>query len=298
MSDFTFHVDTRPMAESVDSVSQQVTVVGTALTAMQAAVVKAEKEAADQICRNIDGGFFLLIRSKLSRSISEYSSAINSQLISMMETGKAIERMHDQMEGDFHAIKKRYMKLFSSLDKELETRVHELDKPAAQLAAKRDQLITGRIRSDQALTLCQSNDMQTTLSVLQSARIKRRTERFIEAASQNVQETQNYRNRYAGIMSGSSGEKGEVCVPVLYAEQSSMFEGGGSVGQIYAPEHAPESLKSRIDDVIDRQAAAIPEQSEREKEEIRAAFLKMIDEAGLDQRIAERMAALYDGGSL
>ena len=81
MADFNFTVDTGPMAERIRSVNHSVEAVGGAVTAMQVAVVASERMATDKICQSIDGGFYMLLRSKLSQRIAEFTSTMSSRTI-------------------------------------------------------------------------------------------------------------------------------------------------------------------------------------------------------------------------
>ena len=50
-------VDTQPMADELHSVSRHVTGTTTAVVAMQAAVIQADKEAAERVCNDVNRGF-------------------------------------------------------------------------------------------------------------------------------------------------------------------------------------------------------------------------------------------------
>ena len=57
MADFSFTVDTSPMAAEMQSVSHNVNKVSGAVVAMQTAVIAAEKEGAEHVCKNVNKGF-------------------------------------------------------------------------------------------------------------------------------------------------------------------------------------------------------------------------------------------------
>ena len=224
MNEYNFTIDTTPLAESVNGVNKNVVSVGKAITEMQAAVVAAEKKATETICRNIDGGFFLLIRSKLSQKITQYKSAINSRLLSLRETGDAVDRMHNQMDDDLHIIKARYMKLFNGLNKELENRIYEVDRLAMDIDKIRNSLIINRMIRETGSIIYYELDSQKMFLNVSGAHIKSKTSRSLVAMTENITKSLEYSKKYRNIMSGNNQERETISIPVILSEQESMFE--------------------------------------------------------------------------
>ena len=65
-------LDTSPMAQSIDTVSKHVAATTAAVAAMQTAVIATQKKTSDEICENVDRGFFNLIRSQVSSKKAKY----------------------------------------------------------------------------------------------------------------------------------------------------------------------------------------------------------------------------------
>lgn len=298
MSEFKFTVDTTPLAKSVDGVNQNVMIVGNAITEMQAAVVAAEKSATDNICKNIDGGFFLLIRSKLSQKIAQYKSAINSRLLSLRETGDAVDRMHNQMDDDLHIIKARYLKLFNGLNKELETRIYEVDRPAMNIDKIRNSLIINRMIRESGAIIFYESDSQKMFLNVSGAHIKSKTSKSINAMTNNVMTSLEYSKKYKDIMSGDAQERETISIPVILSEQESMFESHSYYTQLYSPDTAPTALKNKIENTMGLDSDEIQVNSAIEKDEIRKEYFKKITKEGVDSRIAEYMKKLFDGGAV
>ena len=74
-------VDTQPMANELKSVSNHVTGTTTAVVAMQAAVIKADQDAADRVCHDVNRGFHALMSSQLSQKIAKLQSDVDSHLL-------------------------------------------------------------------------------------------------------------------------------------------------------------------------------------------------------------------------
>lgn len=298
MNEYNFTIDTTPLAESVDGVNQNVVLVGKAITEMQAAVVAAEKSATENICKNIDGGFFLLIRSKLSQKIAQYKSAINSRLLSLKETGDAVDRMHNQMDDDLHIIKARYLKLFNGLNKELEARIFEVDRPAMNIDKIRNSLIINRMIRESGSIIFYELDSQKMFLNVSGAHIKSKTSKSINAMTDNVMTSLEYSKKYKDIMSGDAQARETISIPIILSEQESMFEANSYYTQLYSPDTAPTALKNKIENVMGLDCDEIQVNSAGEKDEIRKEYIKKITKEGVDPKIAEYMKKLFDGGAV
>ena len=105
MSDFNITVDTSPMADSLDYVNSNVRDVTASVVAMESAVVVAQQEAANHICRNVDSGFFLLMKSQFDQKIAAVSSEMLSKM-QLLETFKnEIDKIMAIMQDDYERIK-------------------------------------------------------------------------------------------------------------------------------------------------------------------------------------------------
>jgi hypothetical protein len=301
MQTFDCLVDTTPMAESVNTVNASVVTVGIAVTAMEAAVVKTEHEASDTICGNINKGFFLLMRSQVSQKLAANYSIVNSKLMSMAQIAKSIDSMRSQMENDFQMIKRRYMKLFHQLDKELDTRIRELDKPAMDIAAMRTSLIINRIRNDSAAVLFYGHDSQTVSQLALSARLKNKTNKTLAAITNNACNSQTYSKTIVHMMENiAEKENTQVFFPVLFTEESSMFASSNALNEVYLPDSLSASSKTLIENQFMQNMSSIAydQKTDEEKTEIKNAFLKQLSESGVDQRTADTIMKLYNGGTV
>ncbi|MDR0989173.1 MAG: hypothetical protein LBM06_06905 [Prevotellaceae bacterium] len=88
MADISIQVDTNPMAEKVGTVAGHVNQTTMAVVTMQTAVIAAEQEAANNVCVNVNRGFFTLIRSQISQKIAQKRSEIDSLLLSLNQQRK------------------------------------------------------------------------------------------------------------------------------------------------------------------------------------------------------------------
>lgn len=110
---------------------------------------------AKQIGNTIVEGFFKTIRTEISQQIMELSQQINSNLMHLRELAKACEAKKKQMEVDYNRKSNQYLKIFDDLNKELENRIFELNKPA--FIFKRN--------SDNHTARTSGNDLVSTVAV-------------------------------------------------------------------------------------------------------------------------------------
>jgi hypothetical protein len=136
MATFNYTVDTKPMADEIRSVSRHLNATTGAVTAMQAAVILAEENAADLVCNNVNRGFYSLIRSQISQKMAKLQSEVDSHLMQLVQQKNALLGIKNRMQKDYNMIATRYIKLFNELNANLKQRVFELDKPTIDFAVK------------------------------------------------------------------------------------------------------------------------------------------------------------------
>lgn len=136
MAHFNFTVDTNPMADSIQGVSRHVNGTTAAVVAMQTAVVIAEKNSADNICNNVNLGFYSLIRSQISQKIATHKSKADAKIMELQQQSISLASIKSRMEKDYNMHANRYTRLFDSLNKALKGRIFELDKPTTSFINK------------------------------------------------------------------------------------------------------------------------------------------------------------------
>lgn len=136
MANFNFTVDTVPMANSIDRVSNHVDGTTAAVVAMQTAVIVAERKSADKICENVNIGFYSLIRSQISQKIATHKSVADAKIMELQQQSASLIAIRNRMEKDYQMLASRYTKLFEGLNKALRTRIFELDKPTTKFVLK------------------------------------------------------------------------------------------------------------------------------------------------------------------
>ena len=128
--DINIRVDTNPFDRSVAGCNSSVNLLTGAVVATEAAQIASIDKNSKKVAGTIVNGFFGYIRSEISQQIAELSQKIDSHLLHLRELAKSCVAKQKQMETDYNRISSRYLKIFDDLNKELENRIFELNKPA------------------------------------------------------------------------------------------------------------------------------------------------------------------------
>ncbi len=296
MSDFNITVDTNPMALSLDNVNSNVRSVTASVVAMESAVVLAQREASKQICENVDTGFFLLMKSQFDQKIAAVSSKMLSQKQLMETFKKEIDKIMVIMQDDYERIKQRYLKHFNSLDKALETRVHELDKRAYEISRnyKMSQFKNG---SDVIKTICFSDDTQLLNVKEASANVKNRSAKSIAVMADDVIAQKEYSTSVKNILhEEQNGKRFDEYLPVLLSQEDSMLSQESKMKNIYSQTGADFSKDSKYLNQIKERAEDFSWScvSDDEYEKIKNSFEEKVSSEVSDQRLAKEMLRLFN----
>lgn len=295
MAEFSFNVDTSPMARSMDRVNDNVHIVGTAVTAMQAAVIASEQRAASKICESVDNGFFMLLRSKLSQRIAQFASIMNSRVGSMTETASSIDNTHRQMQGDFNRIKARYLKLFSNLDRNLEQRVRELDRPAMDVAHYRSICLGEKQCRSIPAAMYYLTDGSSVSLRLSNARIKARAQDSIDVLYSGTSQIMQYDRSTRSVFEKNVAPAESLeYVPVVYTVAESMVSPNSFSLQVQPPEVLSPETQATIAMGVRRGQAHLLGSSTSDIDAVRAEFSARVAKDVRDQRVKEAMIGLFN----
>ena len=295
MAQVNFTVDTNPMAHKMDNVAIEVAAVGAAVTAMQAAVIESEEQASEEICKSIDSGFYMLMRSRLSQRIAQFASTMNSRVGSMMETASAIGHIHEQMVGDFNRIKARYVKLFDGLDRNLENRVRELDKEAMSLARKRNAFLTGQQCKDAPSALYLASDISKVALKASNARLKTKALSSIANLGEGARHVVSY-----GRMTRSVFESRDTAgspfsyIPVVYTVTENLAAPNTFALQVIPPATVDPKTQAELAAGVRRNQDKLQGSNQQELMAVRTAFANKIAASNVDARVSSTMMGLFD----
>lgn len=140
-------VDTTPMADELQSVSNHVKGTTAAVVTMQSAVIAAENNSANKVCSNVNRGFFTLVQSQISQKVANKQSRVEALLMQLAQQKRQLLGIKTNMEREYGRIAARYLRIFTSINKELETRIRQVDQPVFELVNKHMATSSNRMNS-------------------------------------------------------------------------------------------------------------------------------------------------------
>lgn len=255
MAHFSFTVDTSEMAAALHGVAPHVDGTTAAVVAMQTAVIVAERQAAEQICTNVNRGFFGLIRSQISQRMAAYRSQMDARIMELAHQASELASIKARMERDYQMISARYLKLFKTLDAALFSRVQELDRPLLGFVSRDMDKLRNRAQASQAsFPVHQSESLQASQQIASSL-VKARTSRAIEGMRRFVGEASQQRSLVSSMLDeGASTGDVQVHLPVAFLEADSTRSAGAQWQFHYPAAQEPlvrrlkASVESRVQD--------------------------------------------------
>lgn len=291
-------VDTTEMAREIDSVKKHVNATTTAVVGMQAAVIKAQADGADHVCKKVNQGFYALIHSQISQKMAALQSKVDAHLLRLNQQRKQLVAIRQRMERDYQMLSGRYIKIFNSLNRNLRQRITEIDRPVITFATTEADKVTNR--GNQLIStvpMGQSETIRTSQTVA-SSNLKYRAARAIESIESFIGAS----NRLTGITDRIllqrpvSGDTESVAVPVCIAESNIDANGNMQttihVSEIGISKEARQTIETRIASSC-RDGSMEWKQPDEINPEVANYFRQMVASSGLDRRKCDTILAMF-----
>lgn len=296
---YNIFVDTQPMAQEMDKVSSHVNGVKNAVVAMQAAVIVAENRASNQVCENINQGFFMLIRSQISQKIAAKKSEVDSIIIELKTQAKSMAAIKTRMEKDFRMITNRYNNRFSSLNKALRNRIFELDKPIVTLVDKEIKHCNTRINRMIATIPVNQSESLTVSQQMAASHTRQNGKKTITSIKKFISEMEHQRAMTSRILLDRMLSTNEVLYfPVLIATCEDEITKNELIN-IHIPQTRNDSLAGRlIPSIKESVYKTLPgfywEKINADKKELTTGYYHtLLSQSSLSPRIKEMMMQFY-----
>jgi hypothetical protein len=143
-------VDTDPFDNSVRHCNGSVGTLTGSVVATETAQVQSIRRNSRKVGETIIQGFFSTVQSEISQQIMETSSRIEATLVHLREMAQRCVAKQKQMETDYGRLASRYCSIFEDLNKELENRIYELDRPTFKFKETSDKTANRGIGTDLA----------------------------------------------------------------------------------------------------------------------------------------------------
>ena len=274
-------VDTDPYDASLEGTNDSVKLMLGAVTAAQAAQIAEIEHSAEKITQATVRGFYGMLASEMSTQTQELSSSMSSIAGLLAEQAHQVDVVRQQLDDDYHAIKARYLSIFTNLDAELERRVRELDRPMFQMGvhAMRD-VVEKPYEASAASAVVQTGDLGATQLKLQCARTKSIVSGSLATLGDMCSYIQGYEQSAEDVMEKNGAElaEGDIYLPVVYTIQQSIEEDVQCI-QIHGGEHAetPEIRKGVMTKVARGSGTERSEIVPEDKEQIDREFMKYLE---------------------
>lgn len=281
---FDVTVATEPFDNSINAAGACVDGLTASVAAMNAANCAAIAQNSDRISDSLISGFYDLIQSDISTKKAENSTAVQTKSALLLEHSKAVQDKHDRMLTDVERERAKFGKVFNELDKELERRINEVNKPAFMLSRKvRDEVVIKPYLSSAAATADQLGAGSGSSGNVAVAGLRRKVSAVLQNLSDSLHNNLMYRHMMRDILWDKSIDKEQQLsyIPVAYCVFEDI-ESARSVYQCYVSDNPNKNaVLARVNSYIGEkcnapEAKAIPDE---EMKLIDQAFSSMVQDS-------------------
>ena len=289
-------VDTEPMAQEINSVSNHIKGTTAAVVGMQAAVIRAEEEASDHVCENVNRGFYTLIHSQISQKIAKLKSEVDSHLMQLNQQRKQLLAIRNRMERDYNMISSRYLKLFNGLNQNLQQRVFELDKPTIEFAVKDVDRLSNRTRM---LTATVPVEQQESLGLSQKilvSNVKYRGLLVINSMTRFLQDMYAQKRLTDQILlpEPSTAESATIAIPVIVCESNYDRHDNRRLDVVVVQQGLSAEARARIQGMVGESVRTLPWSDEQAPDaELSNEFNTCLEKCGSSPRVKEMIEKLF-----
>ncbi len=285
-------VDTTPMADQIKSVSRSVTGTTAAVVTMQSAVIAAENAGANKVCSNVNRGFFTLMQSQISQKIAQKKSRVDALLMKLAQNKRQLLGIKATMEREYERIAARYLKTFTSINKELAQRIQQIDQPVFDLVNKHMAASTNRMNAISAWAITSQIEGLTKGQQILVSKMKSNANTALEQSTQfltQISEQRVLTNKV--LISNPAGNDDKECkIPVVVCETISNDVGLKCV-DITMPNGFNQQVKGEINNAI--RSKELEWKDETPSDIIAEEFAMLLESSQTSPRVKSMMRDLY-----
>ena len=293
---YDFHVDTNPMAETIDYVSERVNHTTTTVAAMQTAVIAQEVASTTQICTKLDVGFFNVVMGQIAQKVANERAKNQALAMELMQQQKALQNLQNRMGKDYTMIAGRYGKLFTSLNQELKNRITELDRPLIEYCTQNIKQLENRIYGlVSSVPVNQSESLAVSQNIA-AARIKSNAQNLISSVTRYLVNDKEQRDRAEELQIEAS--RAEVYyVPLIVDEETTETRSEALLlkdNPSLIHEMSERAYQQLVQSVGNQLQDLEWKDDAEKRQRVYDAFLAMIEEANPSKRVKDAMISLFD----
>ncbi len=300
-------VATEPFDSSIDSAGAHVDGLTASVTAMNTANCAAIAQCSDRISDSLISGFYNLIQNDISTKKAESNTAVQVKSTLLLGHAKAVQEKHDRMLSDVERERAKFGKIFKDLDKELERRVTEVNKPAFRLSRNiREEVVVKPYLSEAAATAYQLGTEGSSGSVA-VAGLRRKVSAVLQNLSNSLRNNLMYRHMMRDILWDKSIDKEQQSyIPVAYFV-SENIEDAHRVHQCYTSDNPNRNavlacVNSYIGERKDLEAKTIPDDEMKLIDQafscmVQDSYASLSDHNEYQERVYTEIYRLWKDGS-
>lgn len=285
-------VDTAPMAAELQSVSNHVKGTTVAVVTMQAAVIAAENKGANKVCSNVNRGFFTLMRSQISQKIANKQSRVEALIMQLGQQKRQLLSIKTNMEREYGRIAERYLRIFTSVNKELESRIRQIDQPVFELVNKHMMTSSNRMNALSGwVTTSQVEGITQSQQILVS-KMKHNAQVALEQSAEFLSQIGEQRVLTGKVLiSNPMGNESKTCqIPVVIWETLNDNSGIPRT-EINTPEALAKIHSDQINNVI-RESETLP-WGEDQSSMVAEEFMSIVDSSALTPRVKDMIKKMF-----
>lgn len=287
-------VDTNPMANSIDTVSRHVDATTTAVVAFQTAVIKAEKDGAEHVCKNVNKGFFTLMHSQLSQKIAANQSRVDSLTMELVAQKKRLLAIKSTMEKDYSRIVSRYSRIITGINRALKQRVVELDRPVFEFTNREIACNMGRNQLLAAVVpVCQLENL-TASQQITASNMKHDSFKVIDSTEQFLRQMNKQKILTDKILLRSiPGDEGTEHYPVAILESQIDSNGNLAYG-VTVPEGMDGANMREITGRVYEKTSDLEWKEAEINDLVKQEFAKLVVESNASDRVKQMANKLFE----
>ena len=285
-------VDTAPMAAELQSVSNHVKGTTAAVVTMQTAVIAAENKGANKVCSNVNRGFFTLMRSQISQKIANKQSRVEALIMQLGQQKRQLLSIKTNMEREYGRIAERYLRIFTSVNKELESRIRQIDQPVFELVNKHMMTSSNRMNALSGwVTTSQAEGITQSQQILVS-KMKHNAQVALEQSTEFLSQIGEQRVLTGKVLiSNPMGNESKTCqIPVVIWETLNDNSGIPRT-EVNTPEALAKIHSDQINNVI-RESETLP-WGEDQSSMVAEEFMSIVDSSASTPRVKDMIKKMF-----
>jgi hypothetical protein len=288
-------VDTTPMADELQSVSNHVKGTTAAVVTMQTAVIAAENDGAGKVCSNVNRGFFTLMRSQISQKIASKQSRVEALLLHLGQQRRQLLGIKANMEREYHRITQRYKKIFDDVNKELQSRITQLDQPVFDLVNKQMKTSSNRMNALSGWASTSQAEGLTKAQQITVSNMKRNAQLALEQTTDFLEQIGEQRvlARKIIISNPTGNEDRDFRIPVIIWEAKSDAS-GATRAEVVAPNALPRINAVEINNAVRSSSDDLHWSYGAQSPQVSVEFVRLVDSSNSKDRVKGMAKRLFE----